>query len=148
MPRFDDTIHVTLRPSPMLRIGSALVHSVAVGVAVALAWAIPEFAILAAVLAVAAWRADRRFRLCAPGVCTAFRWSADHHVHWQRFARAPLSGRCIEARSWGALWVRLKWRGDAHRRAHTIVIPADAVDSDLHRRLRARCRVAPPSDAG
>lgn len=145
MPRFDDTIHVVLRPSPTLRIGSMLVHGIAVLVTLILALAAHGFALLSIVLVVAAWQADRRFRLRATGVCTAFRWSADHHVYWQRRARAPLSGRCIEARSWGALWLRLKWQSDSRRRAYTIVIPADAVEPDVHRRLRARCRVAPPN---
>lgn len=141
---FTDTIHVTFRPSPALRIASLLAHAAAFTVLVALSVSRPVFGLLALLVVFSAIRSEHVLRLRRSGVPVRLRWAADHRLYWQDNLGREHHGECIEAKSWGAAWVRLKMRAPGRRFARAIVIPFDAVDADVHRRLRARCRVMPP----
>lgn len=141
---FTETIHVRFRPSPSLRIASLLAHAAGLLGVLALALSRPAFVLLAALVVVSAIRSERVITLRRPGVPVRLRWAADHRLDWQDPDGREFNGDCIEAKSWGAAWVRLKLCSPNRRFARVIVIPFDAVDADVHRRLRARCRVMPP----
>lgn len=141
---FADTIHVKLRPSPVLRVLNIALHGIALIVVGVLAAHRPLFWLLFASLGLMAWQEDCHLRLQQAGSCIGFRWAADHSLHWETKNGRSLNGKCIEARCWGALWVRLRIRETGRGRAQAVIVPADAVDAETHRRLRARCWIAPP----
>ncbi|AWN16957.1 hypothetical protein SALB1_2761 [Salinisphaera sp. LB1] len=143
--RFSDTIHVTFRPSSALRLTSLAVHGAAFAVVTTLAVSRPVLGFPALLVVFSAIRCERALGLRRPGVPVRLRWAADHRLYWQDRAGRAHYGECIEARHWGAAWVRLKMRIPGRRFARAIIIPFDAVDADVHRRLRARCRVMPPA---
>lgn len=141
---FADTIHTTLRPSRLLRVASALGHVTAVLVTLVLARSRPELVPVVVLVFVSAIQGERALAQRRPGVPIRLRWSDDHRLYWQDRAGHGHESICVEAKSWGALWVRLKVREPQRRLVRTLVIPFDAVGADVHRRLRARCRVIPP----
>ncbi|HET7314869.1 protein YgfX [Salinisphaera sp.] len=141
---FTDTIHVRLRPSRILRVTSLLVHVAALAVLIVLACHRPSFAALAVCVIVSGVYADRRIMLRRSSVITRLRWGADHALYWQGGDGVEHRGRCTEAKSWGALWVRLRAREAGRRWPWVFIIPFDAVEPDVHRRLRGRCRTMPP----
>lgn len=71
-------------------------------------------------------------------------WTESDRVEWQLHDGQEQQGRCVGAIARGAGWVNLEirtqWPGPRIR----IPIPFDSVAPDVHRRLRARCRMAPP----
>ncbi|MGB7754456.1 MAG: protein YgfX [Salinisphaera sp.] len=141
---FTDTIHVTFRPSPTLRTANLLAHAAAFIVLVAFAVSRPLFGLLAVLVVLSAIRSEHVLRLQHSGAPVRLRWAGDHRLYWQDNEGREHRGECIEAKSWGAAWVRLRMRASDRRFARVIVIPFDAVNADVHRRLRARCRVMPP----
>lgn len=141
----DATLDVALRPSPSLRSISAAVHLLVVCIVAVIATHRPVFWAVLPIAVFLAWRSDCLLGLRGRGACTRFRWSADQRVQWIENAYAPIDGHCSNAESWGALWVRLTFRAASRRLPRRIIIPRDAVDAQTHRRLRARCRVMPPS---
>lgn len=126
---------------------SGALHGLALAVIIAIAVSQIWIGTIAIIIAVAAWRADRHWKLETENACIGFRWSADHRLVWYDRSGRQFAGTCVAAQSWGVVWVRLKYRDSAHRRTQAIGIPADSVDAETHRRLRARCRVAPPLDS-
>lgn len=141
---FADTIHVTFRPSRALRTLSALGHVAAASVSVIWSLTSPLFALLTVWIVFSAYLSERVLTLRAARALRRLRWSADQRLYCEDSRGRAHEGVCIEARSWGAAWVRLRMRPARRRLARSIIIPFDAVDADVHRRLRARCRVMPP----
>ncbi|MES1935944.1 protein YgfX [Salinisphaera hydrothermalis] len=141
---FADTIHVTFRPSRALRALSALAHVLALGVLLVWSLASPILVLPAVGVVLLAYSAERRLTQRDAGALCRLRWSADHRLYCEDIRGRAWEGHCVEARSWGAVWVRLRIRPANRRLTRSVVIPFDAVDADVHRRLRARCRVTPP----
>lgn len=113
----------------------------------ALALSRPAFGPLALAVLASAIRGERVLSLRSRRAIVRMRWSVGHQVRWEDAQGRLHRGTCVDARSWGALWVRLRVRAPNRRFARAIVVPFDAVDADMHRRLRARCRVMPPQRA-
>lgn len=142
--RFNDTIRVSLQPSRILRIASLSIHAAAMAVVAILALHRPFFWVCIPVLLVLAWLGERRFNMRAPHVPVDFYWAADHQMQLQAKNGQWLEGECVAARSLAALWVWLHFRRKGSRVARGLFIPFDATRPEVHRRLRARCRVCPP----
>jgi hypothetical protein len=142
-----DTIHVTLRPSPLLRSLNVVLHGTALLIAGAMALHRPGFWLACLGIGLFAWHGERRLSLRLQNVPVGFRWAADQRLHWQAGDGRWMGGECIEARCWAAFWIRLRVREPGRWLRRTLIVPADAVDAEVHRRLRVRCRVAPPGRA-
>src|SRR5699024_4190079 len=129
--KFTDTIHARLRPSWLLRIVSCLIHLLALLILSGLALYRPGFWLLVAGIAVSGWREDWHLRLCSPGDPVGFRWSFDHRLELIMPDGSSVKGKCIDARCWGTLWVRLRIREPGKFSARTLIVPVDAVESDI-----------------
>lgn len=138
------TLHVPLKSSSALRVLSGLVH---LGAGLALVWMSttqPGWFPGLAFLGGHAWMLDRRLSGRAGSAWLRFRWTLDDRLHWECRDGRQGRGCCVEARTWGAVWVVLRFRPDGARLTQRLVIPRDATTPDAHRRLRVRARVAPP----
>lgn len=142
---FANTLYASFKPSLTLRGVGLLSHAVALAVILVMAGFRPVLALVAVPIVVSAVRLDRLVMLRRPDALVRLRWRADHGLYWQRRDGQARVGECLRATSWGAVWIRLTVRETGRRWPRAVLIPLDAVDADVHRRLRGRCRVMPPA---
>ena len=79
-----------------------------------------------------------------PRAWRRFRWTLDNRVAWIRVNGDTGYGQCVVARCWGAAWVQLTISENSRRLPYFLILPADAVAPDTHRRLRVRARIRAP----
>lgn len=143
--RFDGPIYVALHPSRILRIANLAIHAVAVAVISVLAVYRPWLWICVPVLLLLTWMGERHFSMRTHNVPIGFYWEIDHQMRLQSRDGQWRQGECVGAKSLTAFWVRLRFRQPGYLVPRELFIPLDAVKFDVHRRLRARCRVSPPA---
>ncbi|WP_158583534.1 protein YgfX [Salinisphaera sp. Q1T1-3] len=139
------TTHVPLNGSPTLRAAGVVGHLLAAAVVTLLASVTPWWGLLLPGVVAHAIVIDRRLARRDAASWVRLVWAADDRVQWTTRGNVAGRGECLDARVWGRSWVRLRVRDLDHpRRVHEVVLPRDATTPDAHRRLRVRCRVAPP----
>lgn len=138
------TLHVPLRGSLALRVLGWMGHAIALLALVLVATSRPVGWLAVPVLLGHGLALDRQLARRRARDWRRFRWAADQQVNWTRIDGHHGHGRCVAARAWGASWVRLAIRVDGERRLRWLVLPRDATTRQAHRRLRVRCRIAPP----
>lgn len=145
---FADTLHLTVRPSATHRVFVAVVHLLAIGVIMPLAWFRPLLFVLLPLIVGLGILADRRASLRAANAVQRLRWQADDGWRWQSVAGTWHAGRRVSCFRFGDTLVVLGLRERSQRfRTTYCVLFADALGQTGHRHLRARLTIAPDPDA-
>lgn len=141
---FADTLHMRVGASVIQRTLSIVVHAVAAMVVVALTIHRPFLVVLLVAVAISAWRADRRARGQTGDSIQRLRYGKDQRWWWQTRDGRVERGDLLRAYVFADVLVVLKLRAEnAWLRRSVCVLFNDALDADVHRRLRARLNIAP-----
>lgn len=144
---FAETLHCRVRVSGYLLAFNRVVHASAFAVMLALAWYRPYLLIALPVLGLSCWRAERAIRLRRPDSVLRLRWAEGNHWMWQQNNERIVRGQLLDATVIGPHVVILRLRA-AHRRFGTaaVLLAADSLAPDVHRRLRACLTLWQPED--
>lgn len=141
---FADTLHLRVRPSAAYRGFVAVLHLLAIGVVLPLAWFRPPLLVLLPIIIGLGVWADRRAALRAANAIQRLRWQADDCWRWQTVDGAWHEGRRVGSFCLGDTLVVLSLRERSQRFvASHCVLFADALGATGHRHLRARLTIAP-----
>lgn len=143
--RFEQTLHVVLKPAPSLLWTSWLLHGLVGMVVLYMGWWRPWLVWTGVpVLCLSAVIDNHLLSGQHKRALARLYWTAQNRIDWYLADGSRHTGRCLQATCWGRFWVRLQIQEQGRRLPMTIWLPWDAVDFHTHRHLRARCRLMPP----
>lgn len=142
MNAFVDTLHLRIGRSRCLSLISLCGHGVAVAIVIWLAWSAAPGWLLVLLPIVLSGLYGIRYPLPTwIPVDGRLRWAADDRWYWQARDGQVVAAECLDAQLLGAIAVRLRLKEQTGGRRRTLLIFFDAVEADVHRRLRSRATV-------